>query len=217
MNPDAALPTFRLDRGTTLAQAQPTDNAPVTLASPALAVMTDLTKVKAATTHPRTTLRQAEQAMIYQGVRMLFVVTEMPLIEGLITATDLGGDKQMRVVHERHLHYDELCVADVMTELGALDAIDFAVVRAAAVGNAVATLQRLGRNHLLVVEACDGADAAARPRRDLALAGRAPARPADRHHADRQQLLGDRARARLNRGVSAAPGRLAGQGLRGKG
>ena len=153
MSPDAALPTFRLERGTTLAQAQPTDNAPVTLASPALAVMTDLTKVKAATTHPRTTLRQAEQAMIYQGVRMLFVVTEMPLIEGLITATDLGGDKQMRVVHERHLHYDELSVADVMTELGALDAIDFAVVRAAAVGNAVATLQRLGRNHLLVVEA----------------------------------------------------------------
>ena len=116
MNPDAALPTFRLDRGTSLAQAHPTDNAPVTLASPALAVMTDLTRVKAATTHPRTTLRQAEQAMIYQGVRMLFVVTDMPLIEGLITATDLGGDKQMRVVHERHLHYDELCVADVMTE-----------------------------------------------------------------------------------------------------
>jgi hypothetical protein len=153
MNPDAALPTFRLDRGTTLAQAQPTDNAPVTLASPALAVMTDLTKVKAATTHPRTTLRQAEQAMIYQGVRMLFVDTEMPLIEGLITATDLGGDKQMRVVHERHLHSDELSVADVMTELGALDAIDYAVVRVAAVGNSVATLQRLGRNHLLVVEA----------------------------------------------------------------
>ena len=153
MNPEAALPTFRLERGTSLAQAQPTDSTPVTLSSPALAVMTDLTKVKAATTHPRTTLRQAEQAMIYQGVRMLFVVTEMPLIEGLITATDLGGDKQMRVVHERHLHYDELSVADVMTELGSLDAIEYARVQVAAVGNAVATFQRLGRNHLLVVEA----------------------------------------------------------------
>ena len=153
MNPDAALPTFRLQRGTSLAQAQPTDATPVTLSSPALAVMTDLTQAKAATTHPRTTLRQAEQAMIYQGVRMLFVVTEMPLVEGLITATDLGGDKQMRVVHERHLHYDELCVADVMTELGSLDAIDYEVVQSAAVGNAVATFQRLGRNHLLVVEA----------------------------------------------------------------
>lgn len=153
MNPDAALPAFRLERGIRLAQAQSTGNEPVTLASPALAVMTDLTEVKAATTHPRTTLRQAEQAMIYQGVRMLFVVIDMPLIEGLITATDLGGDKQMRVVHERHLHFDELSVADVMTELGALDAIDFARVKSAAVGNAVATLQRLGRNHLLVVEA----------------------------------------------------------------
>ena len=163
MNPEAALPTFRLERGTSLAQAQPTDSTPVTLSSPALAVMTDLTKVKAATTHPRTTLRQAEQAMIYQGVRMLFVVTEMPLVEGLITATDLGGDKQMRVVHERHLHYDELCVADVMTELGSLDAIDYARVQVAAVGNAVATFQRLGRNHLLVVEAAS-AQAPARVR-----------------------------------------------------
>jgi len=153
MNPDAALPTFRLDRGTTLAQALPTDNAPVTIASPALSVMTDLTQVKAATTHPSTTLRQAEQAMIYQGVRMLFVVREMPLIDGLITATDLGGDRQMQLIHERHLHYDELCVADVMTEFGALDAIDYEVVRSAVVGNAVATLRRLGRNHLLVVEA----------------------------------------------------------------
>ena len=156
MNPDTALPTYRLERGTSLAQAQPIDNEPVTLSSPALAVMTDLTRVKAATTHPRTTLRQAEQAMIYQGVRMLFVVTDMPLIEGLITATDLGGDKQMRVVHERHLHYDELCVADVMTGLGALDAIDHALVQRACVGNAVATLQRLGRHHLLVVEAATG-------------------------------------------------------------
>jgi CBS-domain-containing membrane protein len=114
--------------------------------------MTDLTTVKAATTHPATTLRQAEQAMIHRGVRMLFVVTEMPLVEGLVTSTDLGGDKQMRVVHERHLHYDELVVADVMTGLGALDAIDYAHLRGATVGNVVATLRRVGRNHLLVVE-----------------------------------------------------------------
>ena len=33
------------------------------------------------------------------------------------------------------------------------ESIDYAVVRTAAGGNAVATLQRLGRNHLLVVEA----------------------------------------------------------------
>jgi CBS domain-containing protein len=147
------LPTFRLERGTAIAQADVSNDAPVTLESPALDVMTDLTRVKAATTHPATTLRHAEQLMIYQGVRMLFVVTTMPSIEGLITATDLDGDKRMRVVHERGLHYDELSVADVMTELASLDAIDYGRMRTASVGNAIATLKRLGRNHLLVVEA----------------------------------------------------------------
>jgi CBS domain-containing protein len=152
MNLDAELPTQRLEPGISIAQANPWHESPVSVDSPALDIMTDLTKVKAATTHPATTLRQAEQTMIYQGVRMLFVVTDMPSIEGLITATDLRGDKQMRVVHERNLRYDDLCVADVMTELASLDAIDLDVLKEARVGNAIATLKKLGRNHLLVLE-----------------------------------------------------------------
>ena len=152
MNQHAALPTRRLERGTSIAQAQPWQTAVVTLESPALAVMTDLTQVKAATTHPSTSLRQAEQIMIYQGVRMLFVVTDMPAVEGLITSTDVGGHKQMRVAHDRHLRYDDLCVADVMTELSMLDAIDYELMRSASVSNVIATLKEFGRNHLLVVE-----------------------------------------------------------------
>ena len=147
-----ALRTFPLERNTTIAQADPSSNVPVTLDSPALEVMTDLTRVKAATTQPTTSLRQAEQIMIYQGVRMLFVVTDMPSIEGLITTADLRGDRQMRIVHERNVTYDDLNVADVMTELAALDAVDYAQVSVETVGSAIATLKRLGRNHLLVVE-----------------------------------------------------------------
>jgi CBS domain-containing protein len=153
MNVANALPTFRLGAGTSLAQATPWVNSPVTLDSPALAVMTDLTQVKAATTHPGTTLRQAEQIMIYQGVRMLFVVTDMPSVEGLITSTDLRGDKQMRVVHERGLRYDDLSVADVMTPLALLDAIAHERMQTTTVGHLIATLKRFGRNHLLVVQA----------------------------------------------------------------
>ena len=152
MNRDAVLPTFRLEPGLAIAQAQPWHTAPVTLDSPALEIMTDLTQVKAALTSPRTTLRQAEQMMIFQGVRMLFVVTDMPSIEGLVTATDLHGERQMRLTHERSVHYDDLCVADVMTGLSALDAIDFDLMRNAAVGDVIATLKRFGRNHLLVVQ-----------------------------------------------------------------
>jgi CBS domain-containing protein len=153
MSRDSALPTFRLEPGVSIAAALPGSLEPVTLSSPALAVMTDLTLVKAATTTPGTTLRQAEQMMVYQGVRMLFVVSDMPSLEGLITSTDLRGDRQMRRVHERGLHYDEITVGDVMTELAMLDAIDFDAMKAAVVGNVIATLKRFGRNHLLVVQA----------------------------------------------------------------
>ena len=153
MSPDAALPTFLIESGTSIAQTRPQSSSRVTLESPAIEVMTDLTQVKAATTHPSTLLLQAEQAMIYQGVRMLFVVTELPTVEGLITATDLHGDRAMRIVHERGLHHDELCVADVMTRLPELDAVAFDALKSASVGNLVATLKRVGRNHLLVVQA----------------------------------------------------------------
>jgi CBS domain-containing protein len=156
MNQSTPLPTFRLEPGTAVAQASTFSNASVALHSPALAVMTDLTQMRAATTAPSTSLREAEQIMIYQGVRMLFVVTTMPNVEGLITTTDLHGDRQMRLVHERGVHYDDLTVADVMTELALLDAIEFARIGHATVGEVVATLKRHGRNHLLVAERSNG-------------------------------------------------------------
>jgi CBS-domain-containing membrane protein len=152
MKQDARLPTFRLASGVALAQVQPMPSDAVTLDSPALDVMTDLTLVKSATVHPSTSLRQAEQVMIYQGVRMLFVVSEMPSLEGLITTTDLHDDRHMRIVAERKLHHDELSVAELMTPLSMLDAIDFDGMQAASVGNVVATLKGYGRNHLLVVQ-----------------------------------------------------------------
>jgi len=152
MHPDAALSTFRLAEGTAIAPASPWYAAPITLDSPALDVMTDLTKVKAATISPDRTLRQAEQAMIHQGVRMLFVVDEMPLLQGLITSTDLRGERQMSVGQARQLRFDEMRVADVMTALTLLDAIPYERLGHASVGNLVATLRDVGRNHLLVVE-----------------------------------------------------------------
>jgi len=60
--------------------------------------MTDLTLVKAASVLPAVTPRQAEQSMTCQCVRRLFVVTEMPSVEGLITTTDLRDDRAMRTV-----------------------------------------------------------------------------------------------------------------------
>ena len=149
MDRNSPLPTSRIKAGTVIAQTRDWE---VTLDSPALEVLTDLTRVRAATTSPSTTLRQAEQIMINQGVRMLLVVSDMPAIEGLVTTTDLHGDTQMRLVQQRNLRYDELRVSDVMTGLAELDAIDYEIMKLATVSNVIATLRRYGRNHLLVIE-----------------------------------------------------------------
>lgn len=148
----SALPTFRFKPGARIVQAQPSPSPTVTLASPALDVMTDLTHVKAATTEPLASLRQAELRMIHLGVRLLFVVSEMPLVEGLVTASDLRGEKPMRLVNQRGAHYDDLTVGDVMTDLSQLYAVDFADLRSATVGRVVETLRKYGRQHLLVVQ-----------------------------------------------------------------
>ncbi len=147
-----ALPTFRFPENTCIPQAQPQTMGHVTLASPGLEVMTDLALVKASTVDPATSLANAEQTMIHQGVRMLLVVSEFPCVDGLVTASDLIGDKPMRLVHERNVHHNDLCVADVMTDLSKLDALDFDDLKSSNVGQVVATFKKFGRKYLLVVQ-----------------------------------------------------------------
>ena len=94
--------------------------------------------------------------MIYQGVRMLFVVGTMPVIEGLVDVNDLHGEPAMRLLQQRNVRHDELRVADVMTGLSMMDAVDFDDMKKATVGNVVATLRRHGRPHLLVADTVPG-------------------------------------------------------------
>lgn len=148
----ATLPTFRFPEGTCIAQAQPPSGVPVTPDSPGRAVMTDLTHVRAATIRPDMPLAEARQTMIHQGVRLLFVVTEMPCVDGLITSTDLEGERPMQVIGRRGVKYEELLVSDVMSPLGTLDAIDLEELAHANVAKVVATLEQLGRRHMLVVQ-----------------------------------------------------------------
>jgi CBS domain-containing protein len=146
------LSTFRFPEGTCIAQAQPHAGVPVTLSSPGRAVMTDLTHVRAATIRPDMPLAEARQTMIHQGVRLLFVVSEMPCVEGLITSTDLEGERPMQQIHKRGVKYEDLSVADVMSPLASLDAIDIEDLAHADVARVVATLKQVGRRHLLVVQ-----------------------------------------------------------------
>lgn len=148
----STLATFRFPQGTRIAQASPPSGQPVTMASPGRAVMTDLAHVRAATTTPHMPLTQAREIMIHQGVRLLFVVSEVHGLDGLITSTDLDGERPMQVIAQRGVRYEEVLVSDVMTPLANLDAIDLEDLAHADVAKVVATLKHLGRRHMLVVQ-----------------------------------------------------------------
>lgn len=150
---ELALTTFRFPENTCIPQAQPKMAASVSLSSPGLDVMTDLAQVRAATIAPETRLDKAEQAMIQQGVRSLFVVSEFPCVEGLVTASDLMGEKPVRLVNQRNVERQELSVADVMTHLSELDALDYDELKTATVRDVIATFKKVGHTHMLVVQA----------------------------------------------------------------
>jgi hypothetical protein len=73
-------------------------------------------------------------------------------VAGVITATDLLGEKRMRVMQERGVSPRELRVADLMTDVSHVEAIPFSDVSQMRVGHVVATLRSVGRQHLLVSE-----------------------------------------------------------------
>ncbi|MDP2811187.1 MAG: CBS domain-containing protein [Rhodocyclaceae bacterium] len=124
----------------------------VKIDSPALDVMTDLSRIPPATVEPRDSFDQANQAMILRGVRLLLVTVEGGRVAGVVSARDLLGEKPVRVASARGVRRDELEVRDVMTPLDQMEAMDMADVAAARIGHIIATLEQCGRQHAIVFE-----------------------------------------------------------------
>ena len=132
------------------------DQAATTLESPALLVMTDLTRVAAAVASPATTVHEANRYMMRRGVRMLLVLDDQELLSGIVTATDILGETPVTLARERGVRHSDILVADVMTPASRLDAFDLRTVQGACVGHVVASLQRSRRHHALVVQDAEG-------------------------------------------------------------
>ncbi|HEX5802262.1 MAG TPA: CBS domain-containing protein [Azospira sp.] len=125
---------------------------PVRLDSPALQVMTDLTRIPAASIPADALVAEANQSMIYRGVRMLFVVDEAKQLLGIVTASDVLGERPLQAAQNHGLARHELRVAHIMTPLARIDSIDLSMVTRAEVGHVVATLKACGRQHAIVVD-----------------------------------------------------------------
>jgi CBS domain-containing protein len=123
----------------------------VTLDDPAFSVMTDLRNVPAATTAPGEAMSKAHAQMFQRGVRLLFVL-DAGAVCGVITATDLLGEKPMRYMQSHGVGHADLTVADIMTPASMLEAIPLQDVAQMRVGHIVATHKAVRRQHLMVAE-----------------------------------------------------------------
>jgi CBS domain-containing protein len=129
---------------------------PVSADSPALEVMTDLSKIPAATISPDDSLPEANQSMLLRGVRLLLVAGNDGRMRGVITTNDLLGERPVLVAQNRGIKRNELRVSDVMTAVEHMEVLRLSDVNKSEVGHIVATLKAATRVHALVVEDRDG-------------------------------------------------------------
>lgn len=128
----------------------------VKLSDPAVSVMTDLNKVSLVSVHSRTSMDKANAKMIRNGVRMLLVLDDNDRVAGLLTATDVLGEKPMRFLQNMGGTHADIMVRDIMSTQRELEAMRIDDVQHAEVGQIVATLKKSNRQHALVV--AEGAD-----------------------------------------------------------
>jgi CBS-domain-containing membrane protein len=145
-----------LPRRATFAEPATAAAQRVSLDTPALAVMTDLKQVTAVTIDPEASIEHAMRVMVRRNVRLLLVVNVDNEILGVITATDLLGEKPVQHMHEHGGSRADIQVRDLMTPHERLEAIDFETVRTAKVGHVLATLQHSRRQHALVMDSQAG-------------------------------------------------------------
>ena len=148
----AALDSVSLQAGSGF--CQPAQSLPqrVSLDDSAVSVMTDLKLVSAVIIRPSDGVDEANQRMIQRGVRLLLVVDENRMVAGIITATDILGEKPLQVITGRGGRREDVLVRDIMTPQHRLEVLRMDEVRSAKVGHLVATLKKSGRQHAVAVD-----------------------------------------------------------------
>lgn len=133
---------------------RPTQELPAKVSkdSPAIMTMTDLRQIAALTVEPNVSIEWALTRMREGGVRLLLVTNHEDEVVGLITSTDIQGEKPLQMLRELHIRHSEIRVRDIMTPREKLDFIAMDEVLKSTVGQVYETLHRVGRRHALVYD-----------------------------------------------------------------
>lgn len=124
----------------------------ISLTDNATSAMTDLSETSPFSIEPTASIIAANDKMIACGVRLLFVTAEKGDLVGLITATDVLGEKPVRYLNQHGGTREEIIVNDIMTSKDALEALHLNDLANATVGDIVETMKLCNRQHMLVVK-----------------------------------------------------------------
>lgn len=113
-------------------------------------VITDFSHSKPFSINASATLGQVSSKMAACGVRMLFIIDERGLLRGLITLTDLEGEKPILYIQQHGGNRDEILAQDIMTPFDQIEALEHEEAARSTIGDIVETLKAAGRQHMLV-------------------------------------------------------------------
>ena len=124
----------------------------VSMTEPAIYVMTDLSQTVPFSLSATASINEANDRMIAYGVRLLFVTDGDNTLTGLITATDVMGEKPMQHIAEHGGKREDIMARDIMTTSENIDVLNLSDVESASIGDIIETIKATCRQHLLVIE-----------------------------------------------------------------
>ena len=151
VNQFKALTNYTMAKNARVGSRMTERSGNISLTDDATSVMTDLSEVASFSIAATASITKANQKMIACGVRLLFVTDENGELVGLITATDLLGEKPVQYITARGGTRDDILVQDIMTRKESLEVLHYSDVVHASVGDIVETMKACNRKHMLVV------------------------------------------------------------------
>ena len=147
-----ALQAFPLPSETPIYRVQPSSPAKASPYDPALSAMTDFSRTKLITISPEATVDFAMQVMFHSQVRMLVVLDDSDAMLGLITSTDLMGERPIQISQTDRIPHEKVLVRQIMTPRSQVTAYDVRDIERSHIRDVVMAMRDAGRQHLLVIE-----------------------------------------------------------------
>lgn len=148
----ATLPLKHVGRKLSLAEAGSPSVPKVSPDDPAVSVLTDFTKTAVFSIGQDVPVDQALLYMKTVGVRFLFVRGGDGGLAGLVTSTDIQGEKPLRHIRSANCSREDVLVRHVMISVDQWEVSDYADVEKARVSQVVDSFKAAGRRHLVVTE-----------------------------------------------------------------